>query len=205
MLMLAYWRHNVWTVVRNRRPRPLFVLPHQDFSAHRMMRWFLMLHLESCHLKLIWFEGTILLSLIIYRPRPRRVSIIELQTSDVSFPLFFHLQGHCFYLNPGRIQKMRVRLWLQLTIKDVTPVPAKVKPVFTICVYNQIFETFSVVIASICSNNVNKIYCIFTHVCMCVWGLFQSGRSGLWCSTKTHKEVFFKCTNNREQMWTSWF
>lgn len=52
------------------------------------------------------------------------VSIIELQTSsDASFPLFFHLQGHCFYLNPGRIQKMQVTLWLQLTINDVTPLP----------------------------------------------------------------------------------
>lgn len=114
------------------------------------------LHLESCQLKLIWFEGTILLPLIIYCPRLRRVSvsIIELQTSsDASFTLFFYPQRHCLYLNPGRIQKMRERLRLQLTINDVTPVPAKVKPAFTICVDNRVFETFSVVIDSICSNN----------------------------------------------------
>ncbi|TNM99496.1 hypothetical protein fugu_012529 [Takifugu bimaculatus] len=113
-----------------------------------------------------------------------------------------HLKGHCFYLNPGRIQKMQVRLRLQLTINDVTPVPAKVKPAFTICVYNQILKTFSVVIDSICSNNVNKIYCIL-HMCACVcevpssrqvWFVMQQN------DTQSHAVFFFKCRSNREQM-----
>lgn len=120
MLILAYWCHNVWTGVGNRRPGPLFVLHHQDFSAHRMLRWFWMFAPWIMSIETDLVPGHHSASTNHLLPKTEEtevtVSIVELQTSlDASFSLFFHLQGHCFYLNPGRIQKMRVRLRLQLT------------------------------------------------------------------------------------------